>query len=51
MKEPQSANGGLKDLIPPNTSGDHEKFHVTFAYTDRSKKSAIPFLQRLLNTK
>ena len=44
-------NGSLKDLFQPNTDSHHEKFHVTFAKTDRLKNSAIPFMQRLLNTK
>ena len=44
-------NGSLKDLFQPNTDSHHEKFHVTFAKTDRLKNSAVPFMQRLLNTK
>ena len=28
----------------------HEKFFVTHARTDRLAKSAVPYLQRLLNT-
>ena len=38
-----------KDLFPLN-SGKHEKYHVTFARTDRFKNSAIPYMQRLLNS-
>ena len=44
-------NGSLKDLFQPNTDSHHEKFHVTFAKTDRLKNSAIPLMQRLLHTK
>ena len=44
-------NGSLKDLFQPNTDSHHEKFHITFAKTDRLKNYAIPFMQRLLNTK
>ena len=44
-------NGSLKDLFQPNIDSHHEKFHVTFAKTDRLKNSAIPFMQRLLNTR
>ena len=44
-------NETFKDLFQLNTNSHHEKFHVTFAKTDRLKNSAIPFMQRLLNTK
>ena len=45
--------GKLKDLFPlinknVNTR-PHEKFHVTKAKTERLAKSAVPYLQRLLN--
>ena len=45
--------GKLKDLFPlinknVNTR-PHEKFHVTKAKTERLAKSAVPYLQRVLN--
>ena len=40
-----------KDLFPLNILSHHEKFKVTFAKTDRLKNSAIPYMQRLLNSK
>ena len=42
-----------QDIFPLNTNENktrwHEKFAVTFAFTDRLKNSAIPYMQRLLN--
>ena len=42
-----------KDMFPLNQSSNsirsREKFKVTFASTDRFAKSAIPYMQRLLN--
>ena len=39
-----------QDMFPVNTKQHHEKYHVTFAETDRFKYSAIPYMQRLLNS-
>ena len=38
------------DLFPLNYNPHHEKYKVTFARTDRHKLSAIPYMQRLLNS-
>ena len=38
-----------QDMFPINSKTHHEKYHVTFAETDRFKNSTIPYLQRLLN--
>ena len=49
-------NEKLRDMFPKNQSGHKmekrcgEKFIVTKASTERLKKSAIPNMQRLLNT-
>ena len=47
-------NKNVKDMFPPNLDCSieiraREPYHVTFARTDRLKKSAIPYMQRLLN--
>ena len=48
-------NENVKDMFPLNTPDcpteirDREPFTVTFARTDRLKKSSIPHMQRLLN--
>ena len=43
----------MQNMFPVNTSDNatrsRDKFKVTFAYTDRLKNSAIPYMQRLLN--
>ena len=39
------------DMFPLNQNHHHEKYKVTFAKTDRLKDSAIPYMQRLLNSK
>ena len=39
-----------QDLFPLNPNHHHEKYFVTFAKTDRLKDSAIPYMQRLLNS-
>ena len=39
-----------RDLFPLNYNPHHEKYKVTFARTDRLKLSAIPYMQRLLNS-
>ena len=48
-------NDNVKDMFPINDTisqdvRDREKFKVTFAHTGRLKDSAIPYMQRLLNT-
>ena len=46
-------NMKTQDIFPMNTSENktrwHEKYEVTFAFTDRLRNSAIPYMQRLLN--
>ena len=43
------------DMFPLNSkvvnTREHEKYYVQPAYTDRLRKSAIPYMQRLLNKK
>ena len=38
------------DLFPLTENHHHEKYQVTFAKTDRLKSSAVPYMQRLLNS-
>ena len=45
-----SKSQAFKDLFPLNTRNNHEKYQVMFAKTDRFKNSAIPYMQRLLNS-
>ena len=46
-------NKNNKDLFPLNVKSvntrEHEKYYVTPAQTERLAKSAVPYLQRLLN--
>ena len=47
-------NKNVKDMFPPNSDCPieiraREPHKVTFARSDRLKKSAIPYMQRLLN--
>ena len=48
-------NETVKDMFPLNPvdyhvdTRDREEFQVTMAHTERLKKSAIPYMQRLLN--
>ena len=39
------------DLFPLDNTRNKNKYKETKANTDRLKKSAVPYLQRLLNTK
>ena len=40
-----------KDMFPPShTNTRHEEFKVNFAKTNRLKDSAIPMMQRTLNS-
>ena len=43
-------NDLTSDLFPLNQYNKREKYKVTFAHTDRLKNSAVPYLQRLLNS-
>ena len=48
-------NENMKNMFPLNNVDSHdvrskEKFKVTFAHTGRLKDSAIPYMQRLLNS-
>ena len=43
-------NDLTSDLFPLNKYNKKEKYKVTFAHTDRLKNSAVPYLQRLLNS-
>jgi hypothetical protein len=43
-------NESTSDLFPLNNIRNKEKFKVDHANTDRLKNSAVPYLQRLLNT-
>ena len=48
-------NDTVKDMFPLNPieyhvdTRDREEFQVTMAHTERLKKSAVPYMQRLLN--
>ena len=48
-------NVKMADMFPLNSkvvnTRDHEKYYVQQAYTDRLRKSAIPYMQRLVNKK
>ena len=43
-------NDLTSDLFPLNQYNKREKYKVTFEHTDQLKNSAVPYLQRLLNS-
>ena len=53
----KSSNSQVKSMFPPNDmhstaeTRHSEKYKVEMAHTERFKKSAVPYMQRLLNSK